>query len=123
MKSSNGTKPESIISKFGQVQKYQAYEEMDNDGNERDEDEAEHENSIHADIGGQYTERKIALANDTEIEMHPQDNEEDNDQQMYMKLDNRLESEAGRFSHLNQTDSHYDTHIDITPSRRLETGF
>lgn len=38
-----------------------------------------------------------------------------------MKLDNRLESEAGRFSHLNQTESHYDSHG--TPSRRVDTGF
>lgn len=47
---------------------------MENDGKLEDGD-----NSIHADVGGQYTERKIALANDTDIDLHSHDHEDLND--------------------------------------------
>lgn len=45
-----------------------------------------------------YTERKLGLINDTEVEMHI--HEFSAEQENYMKLDNRLESDVGRFSQL-----------------------
>jgi len=74
MKSSSGSKPETILSKLGHVQKYEEYEEMENeeDVHAKNNDENE-ENSIHADIGGMYTERKLGMINDTEAELHPAD--------------------------------------------------
>ena len=49
-------------------------------------------------MGGMYTERKLGLINDTEVEMHI--HEFSAEQENYMKLDNRLESDVGRFSQL-----------------------
>lgn len=74
MKSSSGSKPETILGKLGHVQKYDEYEEMDNEeeGQAKNTDDND-ENSIHADIGGMYTERKLGLINDTEAELHPED--------------------------------------------------
>jgi hypothetical protein len=72
---------------------------MDNDSQVKTD---ENEQSIHADIGGMYTERKLQMVNDTENDMNPH---EFSDQQIYMKLDNRVETDSGRFSHLNQTGS------------------
>jgi hypothetical protein len=79
---------------------------MDNDSvvNQKHTDgENDNEQSIHADIGGMYTERKLAMVNDTDVDMNPHEFHGEN--QIYIKLDNHLETDAGRFSNLNQTSS------------------
>jgi hypothetical protein len=47
---------------------------MDNESvQQKNTDEFDNDSSIHADIGGMYTERKLATINDTEVDMNPHD--------------------------------------------------
>ena len=75
MKASSGSKPDTILSKLGNTHfKYDEYVEMDNESvQQKNTDEFDNDSSIHADIGGMYTERKLATINDTEVEMNPHD--------------------------------------------------
>jgi len=73
MKASSGSKPDSILSKLGNAHfKYDEYVEMDNESlQQKNTDDFDNDSSIHADIGGMYTERKLATINDTEVDMNP----------------------------------------------------
>ena len=75
MKASSGSKPDTILSKLGNTHfKYDEYVEMDNESvQQKNTDEFDNDSSIHADIGGLYTERKLATINDTEVDMNPHD--------------------------------------------------
>ena len=107
MKGSSGAKPDTILGKLSHF-KYEEYVEMDNDSVNQKMDEFDNESSIHADIGGMYTERKLAIVNDTEVDMNPHDFSDN--QQAYIQLDNRLESDPGRFSSLSHSNtSQYET--------------